>query len=282
MVVNAHTRTDLSHQVIESFGEEWNKFDQTGSSEQEQREMFEAYFSIFPWDELPANAVGFDLGCGSGRWARFVSERVGKLYCIDPSELATRVARQKLTQFSNCEVIRASVEEMPLPENSADFGYSLGVLHHVPDTKQGIANCVTRLKRGAPFLLYLYYALDNRPWWFRAIWRTSELLRRTISSLPFGLKSPVCEVIAAVVYWPLARMAQLLAKTGINVERIPLSIYRDKSFYVMRNDALDRFGTALEKRFTRAQMATMMESAGLYNVRFSEAAPYWCAVGTKR
>ena len=46
-----------------------------------------------------------------------------------------------------------------------------------------------------------------------------------------------------------------------------------------RTDALDRFGTRLEKRFTRAEVALMMQSAGLSEIRFSDAPPYWCAVG---
>ena len=43
-----------------------------------------------------------------------------------------------------------------------DFGYSLGVLHHIPDTCAGIKACARLLKRGGPFLVYLYYAFDNR------------------------------------------------------------------------------------------------------------------------
>jgi 2-polyprenyl-3-methyl-5-hydroxy-6-metoxy-1,4-benzoquinol methylase len=58
-----------------------------------------------------------------------------------------------------------------------DFGYSLGVLHHVPDTNQGIRDCVSMLKPGAPFLLYLYYALDNRSLAYRFLWKTSDILR---------------------------------------------------------------------------------------------------------
>jgi hypothetical protein len=50
----------------------------------------------------------------------------------------------------------------------------------------------------------------------------------------------------------------------------------------MRTDARDRFGTPLEQRFTRQEITAMMSAAGLDKVRFSELAPYWCAVGIKR
>ena len=71
--------------------------------------------------------------CGSGRWARFVSPRVGRLHCIDPSS-ALAVARSTPADQPNVQFHQASVASSGLPPNSQDFGYSLGVLHHVPDT----------------------------------------------------------------------------------------------------------------------------------------------------
>lgn len=267
--------------VVEAFGEEWSKFDQNDADPAELRAIFELYFAIFPWDELSRDAIGFDLGCGSGRWAYFVAPRVGRLHCIDASASALQVARKKLNTYINCEFYCGSMESIPLPDDSADFGYSLGVLHHVPDPGGGIEACVRKLKTGAPFLLYLYYAFDNRPWWFRAIWRVSDLVRRLISRLPFAVKSPVCDVIAALVYWPIARGAKLLAHFGLPVDSLPLANYRDRSFYIMRNDTLDRFGTRLERRFTKTQIGEMMKKAGLERIRFSET-PSWCAVGYKK
>ena len=50
----------------------------------------------------------------------------------------------------------------------------------------------------------------------------------------------------------------------------------------MRTDALDRFGTQLEQRFTKKQIQEMMEVAWLDRIKFSDAVPYWCAVGYKK
>ena len=61
----------------------------------------------------------------------------------------------------------------------------------------------------------------------------------------------------------------------------PLSAYRSVSFYTMRTDALDRFGTRLEQRFTRRQIEQMMTAAGLEQIRFSESEPFWVACGIK-
>jgi ubiquinone/menaquinone biosynthesis C-methylase UbiE len=266
--------------VIEGFGQEWQRFDQSTVNPDELAEIFKSYFEVFPWEHLPPDAQGFDLGCGSGRWASFVAKRVGHLHCIDPSERALSVARRNVGGQPNCTFHQSSVDRIPLHDASMDFGYSLGVLHHIPDTQAGIQACVRKLKPGAPFLLYLYYAFDNKPKWYQLLWRVTDLVRRLICRLPFDLKAGVCRLIALTVYYPLARTALLLERTGMDVSSLPLSAYRQWSFYTMSTDALDRFGTRLERRFTRDQIARMMRQAGLENITFGSRM-FWCSVGTR-
>jgi SAM-dependent methyltransferase len=274
-VVNVDAKT------VDGFGDEWSRFDQSSLATRDSREVFEAYFRLFPWDSLPQGAAGFDLGCGSGRWAKLVAKKVATLHCIDASEEALSVARRNLAEEPNCVFHRASVDAMPLADNSMDFGYSLGVLHHVPDTAGGIRDCVSKLKPGAPFLLYLYYAFDNRPSWFRVVWKVSDYARRAVSHLPHPMRHAASQAIAMAVYLPLARSAKLFERAGFNVANFPLSAYRERSVYVMRTDALDRFGTRLEHRFTADQIRQMMEAAGLERVVFNDSVPFWCAVGYK-
>lgn len=272
---------NTDYQIVEAFGDEWKRFDYSALSETELKEMFNCYFKIFPWENLPDGAVGFDLGCGSGRWAKFVAAKVGKLHLIDPSIEAVTVAQKNLAKFENCIFHVASVDEIPMEDESADFAYSLGVLHHIPDTEAGIRACVAKLKKNAPFLVYLYYSFDNRPYWYSAIWKTTELGRSLISRLPYTLRYWVSQVIAFLIYLPLARLSWGLERMGFDVQLMPLSSYRYRSFYVMRNDALDRFGTKLERRFSRSQIQRMLESSGLYNISFSDTPPYHCAIGYK-
>lgn len=274
--------SNLDRDTVAGFGFEWERFDQSGLAAGERDDLFAQYFKLFPWGALPPQAEGFDLGCGSGRWAKCVAPRVGRLHCIDASSRALSVARRNLAELPNCVFHEASVENIPLEPESMDFGYSLGVLHHVPDTIAGIRSCVSRLKRGAPFLLYLYYAFDNRPPWFRLLWRGSDILRRAVSRCPHGVRYALSQCIAAFVYLPLARAALLAEKAGIGVSVFPLSYYRDLSFYTMRTDALDRFGTKVEQRFTARQIREMMAEAGLNNVIVGNGEPFWCALGYKK
>lgn len=274
-------KQNIDHRTVDSFGEEWARFDQAEVPEPELRRYFDEYFYVFPWHALPPNAIGFDMGCGSGRWANFVSPRVGKLHCVDPSPLALEVARRNLAGHTNIELHHASVDSFAVTRGSLDFGYSLGVLHHVPNTQEAIARCVQLLKPGAPFLVYLYYRFDNRSTAFRLLWAASEALRRLICRLPPSVKPRVTDALAASVYWPLARVSRLLERWGVDAKHIPLYAYRHASFYTMRTDSLDRFGTPLEHRFTRAEIQRMMENSGLRDILFSPNGPYWCAVGIK-
>ncbi len=273
-------KRNLDPLTVDSFGDEWARFDQSAMTKEEARRIFEDYFAIFPWADLPAKASGFDMGCGSGRWAHLAAPRVGHLHCIDPSS-ALGVARRTLASHDNVTFHDASVDDLPLPSGSQDFGYSLGVLHHVPDTADGIRSCASMLKRGAPFLVYLYYAFDNRPGAFRLVWRCSDWMRRVVHRLPSAAKGVVTDVIALTVYLPFACASRLLMRMGVGVTNVPLSYYHDHSWYTMRTDSRDRFGTPLEQRFTRVEIQQMMEAAGLRDICFSDEAPYWCAVGIK-
>jgi SAM-dependent methyltransferase len=273
---------NLDRATVDGFGDEWSRFDQSALGEEEHRALFEKYFRIFPWAQLPPAAAGFDLGCGSGRWAKLVAPRVGHLTCVDASERALEVARRLLAGQPNCRFVHASVDRLPIEPGTMDFGYSLGVLHHVPDTAAGLRACVRCLKPGGVFLVYLYYAFDNRPAWYRAVWQVSELGRHVVSRLPHPLRHALSQLAAAGIYWPLARGAALAERAGADVRHLPLAFYRHQSFYTMRTDALDRFGTRLEQRFSRAEITRMMEAAGLGGITFSDQAPFWCAVGVRR
>ncbi len=275
-------RDNVDLKTIEGFGDEWDSYDQTAMTADEHYQIFERYFSIFPFGDLPADAEGFDLGCGSGRWAVLVAPKVGTLHCMDPSAKALAVAKRRLKDQPTARLHLASSQQIPMADGSQDFGYSLGVLHHIPDTRAALHDCVRKLKPGAPFLVYLYYRFDERPAWFRAVWRTSDIVRRRVSRWPFRARKLSTAMVAATVYWPLARLAKLANILGLDVAGMPLSFYRDKSFYTMRTDALDRFGTSLEQRFTRSEIQAMMTEAGLEDVRFHDGEPYWIACGRKR
>ena len=92
---------NIDSQTVDDFGREWNRFQQDFNSE-ELKAIYENYFSLFPFKSLPEKSQGFDMGCGSGRWSAFVAPKVAKLYCVDPSKIALKVAKKNLKYLENC------------------------------------------------------------------------------------------------------------------------------------------------------------------------------------
>tara|TARA_B100000686_G_C16616245_1_gene876605 strand:- start:118 stop:957 length:840 start_codon:yes stop_codon:yes gene_type:complete len=272
---------NVDEKVVEAFGREWSRFTNLEASEKDLASIFRAYTVNFPWESLPDNAIGFDAGCGSGRWAKFFASRVGYLHCIDASQEALEVAKIVLRDYQNIEFHHEDLSNLSLEEESCDFGYSLGVLHHIPDVEDALESCVARLKPGAPFLVYLYHDLSSASWVFRQIFMFVTVLRVGISNLPFRIRHFLTDLLAFMVYFPLARTARFIEKLGLNPSFIPLFQYRNRSLYVMRNDSLDRFGTRLEKRFSRDEVFELLISSGLENIYISDDPPWWVAVGHK-
>ena len=278
-----NSKKNIDEQVVEDFGNEWKSFTQNSLSKYDLEQGINSYFRIFPMEKINNESIGADFGCGSGRWVPALAPYVKKIFCIDPS-VAVEVAEKNLSgTFDNLIFEKADISDNSIAENSLDFGYSLGVLHHIPDTQQALNDCVKKLKQGSPFLLYIYYKFDNQLFWYFYLWKISDLIRQVICRLSYQLKLFISFFIVALVYLPIARFGKIIELLGLPVKSWPLSDYRKKSFYTMRTDALDRFGTKLEHRFTKNEIKEMMKVSGLEDIIFDELnAPYWCAVGYKK
>ena len=267
--------------TVSSFGEEWKAFH--GFSEKDLKRIGDIYFDIVSNDMLNDQSTVIDIGCGSGRFIKYLGNRYKKIIGLDPSK-AIYAADELVGKNEKVELVMASTDNIPFPDGYFDFGYSLGVLHHIPDTQKALNDSAKKIKSGGYFLLYLYYNLDNRPFYFKIFYWLSNLIRLVVSKLPAGLKKAICAFLAVVIYMPFVLLCRFLRIIGVREgirRHIPLQAYERQSFYVIRNDSLDRFGTPLEQRFSRKQIKEMMEKAGLSDIVFSEKLPYWHAVGKK-
>lgn len=265
--------------VIRDFGEEWSRFNYLSDDDVNSlREQFERYIAPLP-EMLFKNGriIAADIGAGAGRWSHYLKEYCERLYVVEPSVKAFEICLERFQTDSRISVLRESVERNSIPNDELDLAVSLGVLHHVPNTQEALSSIFTKVKPGGYFLGYLYYAMENRRGYYRMIWRLSEFFRIIISHSPKGIKFFVSELIALIIYLPLARFSALLSTWNVSTDGIPLHQYANLSYQVMRNDALDRFGTTLEQRFTKDQIRKMLTSAGfdVSTLNFSESEPFW-------
>lgn len=271
--------------VISHFGSEWKAFNYLNSDQLEEvREQFAAYVRPLPKQLLAGNnLVIADFGAGSGRWAHFLMEHASQMWLVEPGKESFSILKQRFGKNERVRLLNETVSENEVPNESLDLAVSLGVLHHVPDTGLGMRDIFKKIKPGGYFLCYLYYALENKPFLYRSIWNISNSFRIGISKLPYRLRRIVCEIIATLVYWPMAKLSKAMEKTGLNSRNVPLHHYKDMNFYVMRNDAYDRFGTSLEQRFTQKEISEMVGYAGfdVATLIFSEVEPFWTFVARK-
>jgi ubiquinone/menaquinone biosynthesis C-methylase UbiE len=272
---------NIDETTVRSFGEEWKAFHKF--DDKELNRIGDEYFDIVTPAMYGRDKIAADFGCGTGRWTKYFANKVGAIAAIDPSD-AIFAAAQVLDKVDNVQLYKASIDNLPFPDNYFDFGFSLGVLHHIPDTAKAMNACVQKIRSGGYFLVYLYYNFDNRGRLFRFIYWLSNLIRLVVSKLPGAIKRFVCNILAILLYMPFVGLCRFLRMIGVREkfrQKIPLQIYEKASFYIIRNDALDRFGTPLEQRFTKMEITEMMEKAGLGEILFSPCAPYWHAVGKK-
>jgi SAM-dependent methyltransferase len=250
----------LAGDIQYTFGAEW----------QEHRDIlpehaaeFAQYFDLVDLASLKKARV-LDLGCGSGRWSYHLKDRVRELVLVDFSE-AIHVARYNLREAPGCLFFKGDITALPFATDAADLVICLGVLHHLPVP---CLTAVRQLKKYAPrLLIFLYYALDNRPLYFRAL---------------LGLVTAVRQVLARIhapwfralfVYLPLVALGKLLSAAGLG-SAIPLyDFYRNKSLKRIRQDVYDRFFTRIEQRVTRAEILGLQSDFSAVTV--SDHLPYW-------
>lgn len=108
---------NLDNKVVKGFGDEWKRFDQESLSKSEHEDLFMRYFHIFPFEKINTSSIGFDMGCGSGRWAKKIAQFVQTLHCIDPSKEALETAKihkkrnKKMMEDSGFENLQFSSQQ---------------------------------------------------------------------------------------------------------------------------------------------------------------------------
>ncbi|MFH1957648.1 MAG: class I SAM-dependent methyltransferase [bacterium] len=257
----------FSRDVQFTFGREWEQY---SGIMNEHKEEFQQYFDIVDVDSLKGTRT-CDLGCGMGRFSYFLKDICRELILVDFSD-SIFVARKNLAGADNCLFFMCDIREIPFAENFADFLFCLGVLHHLPHPALEEARKLGKFSRR--LLIYLYYALDNRPVYFRFILTLVTALRVCLSKI----KNPVFRKImppagAYCIYFPLVLLGKFLKPFGL-ASFVPLyDSYRGKGLKRIEQDVYDRFFTPIEQRVSKKEILQMNDT--FEKITVSDKVPYW-------
>jgi 2-polyprenyl-3-methyl-5-hydroxy-6-metoxy-1,4-benzoquinol methylase len=136
---------------VESFGFQWTTFEVRDAAEDAQ--VFVEKTGL-PLSELQGKLV-MDAGCGGGRYARLAAEHGAEVVAMDLSA-AVRQARASTRHLPNVTVVQGNLLNPPLAPGSFDIVYSIGVLHHTPDTHAAFRAIARLVKPGGHLAVWLY------------------------------------------------------------------------------------------------------------------------------
>lgn len=256
-----------------SFGYEWTHFSDWRHSGETN---FNDYFEGVDLAGL-RDAIVLDGGCGMGRHARQIARHVRRVVAVDFSRAIDQAARNT-ADAGNVDCVQGDILALPLADESFDFVYSLGVLHHIGQTEAGLRSLVDKLRPGGSLRVYLYW---RRHGWKGRLLTIATAGRRVTTRMPFPALKAFCRVLSAGLYAGVVLPYRAMSAAGMTAHREwPLYVYSRYPFQVLYNDQFDRFSAPLEKRYDAEDVVRMLEAAGLTGVRVQPCFG-WVAQGTK-
>ena len=257
---------DVATDIQYTFGAEWREYNKVLPEHQKQ---FCDYFDLVDLASLRQSRV-CDLGCGNGRWSYFLENRCRELVLVDFSD-AIFVAHQNLSSSNKCLFFMCDIKKMPFRDDFCDFLFCIGVLHHLP------TRCleeVRLLKRCARTLLvFVYYALDNRPAYFRLLLRAVTVLRLWLCKIENRkARRVMAKLLMFLLYVPLIGLGALLKPFGLS-SHVPLYDSYHDSLARLEQDVYDRFFTRIEQRVTRKEIQELRDTFS--RVEFPGNYPYY-------
>jgi SAM-dependent methyltransferase len=175
-----------SELYVQNFGFEWNahartQLDNPGSDESER--MFRAKTGFTP-EDLHGRRV-LDVGCGMGRFSDVASRWGATVVAIDLSR-AVDAAQVNIGGRPNVNIAQADIFQLPFREEAFDFIFSIGVLHHTPNTKAAFDNLPKLLRTKGKIAIWLY--MNYGGFWMSDIYRrlTPWLPKRSLHALSYA------------------------------------------------------------------------------------------------
>lgn len=240
-----------------SFGFQWKRFERTQlDSANGTTRSRDTFLQKTGWSlaDLRGKRV-LDAGCGMGRFAEICADAGAEVYAVDLST-AVEAAARNLGRRPEVRVHQADIMNLPFPDESFDFIYSIGVLHHTPDTRAAFLRLPPLLKPGGCVAIWVYSRTVVLSWGGRA-------LRRLALSLPKSWLLGACRI--AIPLYHLHRMPVIRRVTSALV---PTSLDPDPEWRWL--DTFDWYSPAFQWKHSDEEVEAWFREAGLTEIRRGE------------
>ena len=157
--------------------------------------------------KIPANnRKALEIGCGTGRWCKLLSEHGFKVTGID---IQSETIQQNKRLIDDCTFYEMSGDELGFEDNAFDLVLSITVLQHMPyTTQEKVFREIYRVLKNNGHLLLLENTKDKAPHVFS---RSFEEWKMALESQGFELLDS-----AGQEYVPLLRLFDGLVLSVIN------------------------------------------------------------------
>ena len=241
-----------SDDYAQNFSKEWGWYQRVVQKirEPQEQERYVLRRTGFSKQEVKGKLM-LDVGQGAGiamDWfLRYGAEVIG----IDLS-FAVDAAFKLHGLHPQAHLIQASVFHLPFKDQSFDFVYSLGVLHHTPDCKKAFFQLPRLVKKGGKLAVWLY------PW--QGLYSNlSDFWRFFTTKLPPKFLFQLCRFGVELLYG--LRQIPVLGQVG---KFIPISTHPNPYWRVL--DTYDWYSPKYQSKHTNAEVVRWFRRAKLRDI----------------
>lgn len=254
----------LAHQkkTAESFAYEWKYIYKENDYE---KQNFFHFLSPYLEERDLKGKLTLDIGCGSGRftkWAALSGTKVS--FGTDLGE-TVEVAYEMTKHLPNVCIVQADIYDMPF-KSVFDIAYSIGVLHHLPQPKEGFSRLPKVLKKSGKMLIWVYSRRGNA----RALY-FYEPMRSVLKQLPKPVLYKLCYIPGGVVHL-INYSTHFFNRVGAKrlAKKMPFSYYANFPFNMKLNDAFDVLATPKSNYYFKEDVERWFKESDLSRVKSFE------------
>lgn len=267
----------LKKRTQKTFGYQWNQFP---DMVEQNRSLFMTNYSAVP-TEFYKGKLGLDAGCGFGRHIYYAAELGAEMVGLDYSS-AIDAAAEVTRGVKNIHLVQGDIYHPPFADDTFDFFYSFGVLHHLPDPLNGFCSLLSKVKKGGVAFVWLY---GKQRKYLNAI---LESMRFISKRLPMPILKPISFVFALIDYYLLITPYKFINPI-LSIDKIfpvlkegRFSIYTKLPFRVTYADWFDRFSPPLRFYYDENDLKGWIKEGNLNNARIESTGKFgWKLYGEK-